>query len=181
MKCILISFIAMLVILAGSAVCDVRDHRIPNRWLAGGVLLGLLIQLWLGIGQEEQIWRRLLWYVLRILAVAAVWAPVFHVRMMGAGDIKQMALICGILGLYDGSISILYGFLTGAVMALVKLLVQRSLAQRLSYLFAYIKRIILTKEVVAYHIPARDGYGSTIPFGLCLFIGTLVYFVTMNH
>ena len=60
-------------------------------------------------------------------------------------------------------------------MSLIKMLVQRTLFRRLNYLYAYVRRLILTKEVTAYHDPSRDGYTHTIPFGLCLFLGALVY------
>lgn len=129
----------------------------------GGIGLGLL--WWLDLGEG---------FLLRCLAVIALCFPLFYCRMMGAGDIKLMALICGFLGFTHGGMSILAGFLIGAVMALVKLLVQRSLFRRLYYLYAYFKRMILTKEIVAYHSSSRDGYEHTIPFALCLFLGTLL-------
>lgn len=168
-------------ILAGGAVYDLRDHRIPNWWILGGMAAGLLAQIWLGMGQVEKLWWIPAWFFGRGLVVLVVFAPLFHARMIGAGDVKLMALVCGFLGFKDGSVSLFLSFLIGAAMALVKLLVQGSLFQRLSYLSAYLKRLILTKEVAAYHIPARDGYDHTIPFGLCLFLGTLIYVVMIKN
>ena len=114
-------------------------------------------------------------FMLRFLAVAVLFFPLFRLRMIGAGDIKLMALMCGCLGMLQGGFAIVYGFILGAAMSLIKLLVQGSLRVRLSYLSAYIRRFIHTKEIVAYYNPSRDGYESTIPLGLCLFLGTLVY------
>lgn len=144
---------------------DLREHRIPNWWVFGMAGLGMGLLWWLDLGQG---------FFWRCLLVVVLFFPLFYCRMIGAGDIKLMALICGFLGFVNGSFAILAGFLIGAAMALVKLLVQRSLIRRLNYLYAYFKRMILTKEVIAYHSPSRDGYEHTIPFGLCLFLGTLI-------
>lgn len=171
----------VLVILAGGAIYDLRDHRIPNWWVLGGSGIGLLVLVWFGIGTTDKIWWIPLWFLIRCLVVVVLFSPLFYCRMLGAGDIKIMALICGFMGFGNGSLSILFGFLIGAGMALIKLLVQRSLIQRLSYLYAYIKRLILTKEVTAYHNSVRDGYEHTIPFGLCLFLGTLLYVIAIKH
>lgn len=157
-----------------------RDHRIPNWWVLGSATVGLLWLTWLDSWQDGFIWQVPAWFFIRALVTILVFAPLFHARMTGAGDVKLMAAICGFMGFVDGGGSILVSFLAGALLALVKMLVQRSLFQRLGYLFAYFKRFILTKEVVPYHIPSRDGYGHTIPFGLCLFLGTVIYVVVIK-
>lgn len=179
--CFLVKAFIVLVILAGGAAYDLRDHRIPNWWVLGSGGIGLGIIWWLYTGGAEAAWQIPVWFLVRLLAAATVFFPFFYVRMIGAGDIKLMALICGFLGFLDGSLSIAYGFLIGAAMALIKMLVQKNLFQRLNYLYVYIRRLILTKEVTAYHNPSRDGYANTIPFGLCLFLGTLVYLFFIKH
>lgn len=163
------------MLLAGGAAYDLRDHRVPNWWVLGGGGIGLGIVWWLYAGGADTAWQIPVWFFLRLLVAIAVFFPLFYVRMIGAGDIKLIALICGFLEFRDGSLSIVYGFLIGAAMALIKMLVQRNLFQRLNYLYAYFRRLILTKEVRAYNDPSRDGYAHTIPFGLCLFLGTLIY------
>lgn len=174
-ECILVRCLIVLVTLAGGAVYDLRDHRIPNWWVFGCGGLGLGIEWWISVGGADSPWQIPVWFLVRLLVTTVVFFPLFYARMIGAGDVKLMALICGFLGFWDGSLSIVYGFLIGAAMALIKMLVQRNLLKRLNYLYAYIRRLILTKEVTAYHDPSRDGYAHTIPFGLCLFLGTAAY------
>lgn len=180
MSCIFVTNMIILVILAGGAVFDLRDHRIPNWWVFGASAIGLLLQVLFRLGETEAVWKLPLWFFLRCLAVVVVFSPLFRCRMMGAGDIKLMSSICGFMGFLDGGFSILIGLVIGAVMALVKLLFQRSLINRLGYLYAYIRRLILTKELTAYHNSARDGYEHTIPFGLCLFLGALLYITAVK-
>lgn len=169
----------VLVTLAGGAVYDLKEHRIPNWWVFGMTGLGLGFLWWLSASEGKSsgaaaAWQIIGWYFLRCLIVTAICFPLFYCRMMGAGDIKLMAFISGFLGFRSGGKAILISFLIGAAMALVKLLLQGILIQRLKYLYAYFKRLIMTKEAVPYHSPLRDGYEHTIPFGLCLFLGTLL-------
>ncbi len=114
-------------------------------------------------------------YLLRVFLCAAVLFPLFVLRMIGAGDIKLMAVMTGFLGWGNGLRAIFYGCVAGAILALAKLLRQRILLQRLNYLFAYIRRLILTKEIVPYYRIERDGYGVVIPFAFCLFAGYVGY------
>lgn len=86
-----------------------------------------------------------------------------------------MAVIRGFLGSWDGSLSIVCESLIGAVIPLIKMLVRGILSRRLNYPYAYTRRLILTEEVTTYHDPSRGEYTCAIPFGLCLFLGVLVY------
>jgi prepilin peptidase CpaA len=110
----------------------------------------------------------------RIILTVAVLFPLFRMRMMGAGDIKMMAVMVGCLGFGDGARAIGFGFLIGAILALVKMLVQKNLHKRLVILVAYFRRLFLTKEIVPYYVAQRDGNEAVIPFTLCLFAGYLL-------
>lgn len=145
------------------SILDIRFHRIPNWWLVLWAMIGLVYR---SVG-----------FLLPALTVTAVCFPLFLCRMTGAGDIKLMALICGYLGFWPGIWAIGYGFLAGAVFSLFRLISQKSLKTRLCYLFAYIGRIIQTKELSAYYDARRDGYENTIPLGACLALGTAVSMV----
>lgn len=154
-----------------------KERRIPNWWVASAVLCGLgLILL---TASEEDSFLMILSFFLRIGAVILLFFPLFVLRMMGAGDIKMMAVILGCLGLKAGSLAVGCGFLVGAVLAFVKMLLQRSLLKRLKNLFVYLRRLFLTKEIVPYYIAQRDGGGVVIPFTACLFLGYL-WFLSMT-
>ena len=100
--------------------------------------------------------------------------PIFLLRMVGAGDIKFMALVAGCFGLERGFWSVVIGLCLGAVLALGKMLREGSICQRFLYLTAYIRRLIQSKEIEAYYCPERDGYKCVIPLGACFFAGTLI-------
>ena len=95
-------------------------------------------------------------------------------RMIGAGDIKVMALIVGFLGPFQGADVLAAGFCIGAAVSLFKLLRRGILQQRLIYFMVYIRHLFQTKQITAYFKPERDGYDVTIPFVACLFLGTII-------
>ena len=99
--------------------------------------------------------------------------PLFVLGMAGAGDIKMAGLIAASLGIRDGLTAVMAGLILGAVLALAKILHQGSICQRFSYLSAYIRRMVQTRKAEKYYCPDRDGYGCVIPFGACLYAGTL--------
>lgn len=137
------------------------------------ILIGMASGMYLHAGE-------LVWFMARILIVTLLFFPLYYCRMMGAGDIKVMALVCGYCKAAGGMYIISIGFLIGAVWSLVKLLHDHSLKERLVYLAAYIQRIIRTKEIGEYYNPGRDGYRMTIPFAVCLFLGGFMYFAFIN-
>ncbi len=163
----------LLVILLASAITDVRRHRIPNGWILAGLLAGLALAV-----MEAEPGRAGLaagGYLFRIIICVSVLFPLFVLRMAGAGDIKLMAVMAGFLGWESGLKAIAYGCVAGACLALIKLLLQKNLWQRLNYLVAYLRRLFLTKEIVPYYRAERDGYGVVLPFAFCLLAGYVGY------
>ena len=174
---IFISSGLLLVILAVGAWFDIREQRVPNWWCILACAAGVCLT-WQTAAGEGSAWPLLL-YTARLLVVAAVWFPLFRLRMIGAGDVKLMALIVGFLGFGTGVPVILYGFFIGAVLAFLKMLVCRNLHQRLRYCFAYFRRLFLTGERMPYYEASRDGRTVVIPLGFCLMAGyvmSLLYY-----
>ena len=179
--------------MAYCAFMDIRYYRIPNRALAAAAAAGLAVSveawvsgagnvgLWAaGIGfwmQDTGFWAAAAEgaavFIMRLMLAAAAGFPFFLLRMVGAGDIKFMALVAGCFGLERGFWSVVIGLCLGAVLALAKILHQGSICQRFSYLSAYIRRMVQTRKAEKYYCPDRDGYGCVIPFGACLYAGTL--------
>lgn len=166
---IIVNQTVILCLLAGSAFFDIKNHRIPNIW----ILLGMAAGMYLHRGEP-------VWFLLRVLAVTLLFFPLYYCRMMGAGDIKVMSLICGYCNVAGSVTVIATGFLIGAVWSLMKLMYYHSLKERLFYLAAYIQRIIRTKEIGEYYNPSRDGYRMTIPFAVCLFLGGFFYYAFLG-
>ena len=169
--------VILLPVLAAGACCDIRENRIPNWWVVVSLISGILLcALESGAAKDGRIFfREGGLFLLRMAAVCAVFFVFFICRMIGAGDIKLAALICGYLGLKAGAEAIGFGFLIGALWSLFILAVKGTFLQRFSCLLAYIRRIYHTKEITAYYCPDSDGTDGVIPLGVCLFFGTAVF------
>ena len=154
--------------MAYCAFMDIRYYRIPNRALEAVAAAGLAVSAEACVSGAGSV---------GFWAAAAEGVVVFIMgllRMVGAGDIKFMALVAGCFGLERGFWSVVIGLCLGAVLALGKMLREGSVCQRFLYLTAYIRRLIQSKEIEAYYCPERDGYKCVIPLGACFFAGTLI-------
>lgn len=169
------TFVLLFVLGAGSYF-DIREHRIPNWWILAGMVSGILLTF-LEFGEAVGVLlflRVFLTFLGRMAAVTALFFILFLCRMVGAGDIKLAALICGCQGLSKGAVSVGLGFLIGALWSLVKMRKDRSFLRRISYFLAYFKHTIHTGRITAYYVPDRDGTDNVIPLGPCLLLGTVL-------
>ena len=169
---------ALYGIMSYCAFMDIRCYRIPNRALAAAAAVGLAVTVgaWVSGAGNVGLWAAGMGFWLPDTGfwAAAAGFPFFLLRMVGAGDIKFMALVAGCFGLERGFWSVVIGLCLGAVLALGKMLQEGSVCQRFLYLTAYIRRFIQSKEIEAYYCPERDGYKCVIPLGACFFAGTLI-------
>ncbi|WP_313152457.1 A24 family peptidase [Lacrimispora sp.] len=164
----IVRYVILLLILGVGAFYDVREHRIPNWLVLSGIILGILLEI---PGPENSLGGLL--FLLRLVIVTGIFFLLFLCRMIGAGDIKLTALICGFLGLKAGALAVGLGFLIGAFWSFIKLAGSGILFTRLSCLLAYIRHVFQTGNLTTYYDPDRDGYDVVIPLGLFLFLGTL--------
>lgn len=174
-ECI-IGGIILLLHLGVGAYFDVKEHKIPNWLMLFGIGNGLLLtglEAWV-LTSDMNILTEPIFFLLRIVLVTALFFVLFLCRMIGAGDIKMAALICGYMGLQTGAIAIFSGFLIGAIWSLIKMIGNGILIYRFSCLLTYIRYVFQTGKITAYYRPERDGYDMVIPFGFCLFAGTLI-------
>lgn len=169
----------LLVVLGAGAYYDIREKRVPNRWVVLGIVSGILLGIIHPDGPLETaaFWIVPLRFFLRFIIITALFFLLFLCRMIGAGDIKLAALICSYLGFKAGALAIGSGFFIGAILSLIKMVKTRSFLVRFSHLLAYIRRTIHTGKILPYYVPVRDGGDGVIPLGACLFFGTLICLV----
>lgn len=160
----------LIFCLAGAGLWDLWNRRIPNWWLTFWFALGLGYLLNSG-------WLAAAGYLARNAATVGILFLFFLCRMMGAGDIKCMALICGYLGVASGFLVIGTGMAFGACWSLGKLLWKKQFRERFGGLAVYFRQIIQEKRLIAYYVPERDGKEVTLPLVFCLFWGFCAFLV----
>lgn len=96
----------------------------------------------------------------------------FYFRALGAGDIKLLSALGGIMG--PGSIwkCVTAAFLIGAVFSLFFLIICGNFLERLSYFFHYIENYLKTGERVPYRKPGArmEHIHFTVPIMLAAFL-----------
>jgi len=163
--------------LLTAAVSDVQTRRIPNWVVAGGMLSGLTLQVmapggqglfsfwWGGLGAVPAL--------LGLLAGFALFLPLHLLRVVGAGDVKLLAMV----GVWVGP-QLLLGvtlltLLAGGVMAITMMVATRTSRHVLSNV-----RLMLTTFVVGAHagkITAIDNlatHDTRLPYALAIAAGT---------
>lgn len=194
------SGLLLLPFLAAATWYDWRERRIPN-WvtvlgLAVGLAAGAAVAAWVGGGGAGGVGAGgagvgvggagvggagvgvggvvlgLAVGLARALAAVLLTGGLYLLRMVGAGDIKLMAMIVGCLGFRRGGAGILAGLCLGAVWSLVKLVRCGILPARLRYFADYVQRYVETGRAAPYYRKGEDGEELVIPLGACIAAGS---------
>jgi prepilin peptidase CpaA len=167
-----------------AAVSDVRTRRIPNGVVAGGMLCGLVLQAiapsgsglfnfwWGGLGLGSAL--------LGMLTGLALFLPLHLLRILGAGDVKLLAMVGVWLGPQSLLGTTLLTLLAGGVLAIVMMLASGSARSVLGNV-----RLLLTTFMVgaqAGKLAAMDATmtgGVRLPYAVAIAAGTLAQVVWM--
>lgn len=159
-----------LAALLGTAVwCDIRTGRIPNRLLAVGLVAGLLLSgLPQGMGWGSA--------SLGLLAGLAAFMPFYGLRVLGAGDVKLLAIVGLFVG-YPGIWMVaLFSAMAGGVMALALAAYGGRLHSTLSETHQTLQYLVMQTRNGLPPSAASGVAGSTqLPYALAIAIGTLAY------
>ena len=155
-------------VLLATAWHDIRSHRIPNVLIVTGVMAGILLH------------ARLEGFSGVVAAVGGcavglvVLLPFYVMRMLGAGDVKLMAMVGAFLGPWDVLGALLATLLAGGVMALVVAL----RAGRMTRLLQNVKWMVLESmlKMSAGQAPTVDDLPESVgklPYAVAIAAGTL--------
>ena len=117
---------------------DLTRKKIPNRLILAGYLSGLTFYIRIcGIAG-------LIIFLAGILLPLLLLWTLYYFRMIGAGDIKLLSALGGLLGPTAGFYCILYSFLIGGCISAILIFHRRNLRHRLNYFFAYFREYSTT-------------------------------------
>jgi prepilin peptidase CpaA len=161
----------LVVLLVAAAVIDYRTMKIPNWLTVGGLVTGLVLTTIDAL--------RPLNGFLGALSGAAVGLgillPLYVLRVMGAGDVKLMAMAGAFLGVNATLVAVLFTFIVGGIAALAFALWHRAFGRMAGNVrdivqwmtFAAISGIRPTPAV-----PAASSIGK-LPYGISICAGTI--------
>lgn len=176
----LLALTVLMVLLLLAMREDVRSHRIPNKLVLVGVVLGLGLNGLLpgGLGFNSEVPGGIGWLsALKGLALGiAVLLPIYLLRAMGAGDVKLMGMVGAFLGAGDLIGAVIATFIAGGVMALVVALWSRQLMNMLQniklMLFGGLLKMNAGQLPTINDLPVSV---AKLPYAVAITVGTLGY------
>lgn len=171
----------LIGLLLVAAWTDYRSGRIPNRLVFLGALLGLAVNAIFPAAPNTALPAFI--FALEGLACGlALLLPFYFLRVMGAGDVKLMAMCGAFLGLPETLWAVLATFLAGGVLSLAYLAWKgglRGLRSAFANVVGLFKGALFglaagIKPTLAVSAEASVG---TMPYGLAIAGGTIAYLV----
>jgi prepilin peptidase CpaA len=159
------STIAVLVIIAAASVCDLRRGRIPNALTFGATAVALLLQAIVGG------WAGLAWALGGCAVGIVLFAPLYAVKGMGAGDVKLLAAIGSWLGPAGALWTALYGAIAGGVLALAVALMRGYARKALKNVGTIVKTWSMVGVRPIPGLTLSDAGSVRLPYALPLAVG----------
>jgi len=163
----------LIALLVAAAVIDYRSYRIPNWLTAGGMLLGLACSIVLPSPDDNGF----MWALGGLAIGFGILLPLYLLRIMGAGDVKLMAMAGAFLGPIGTLYAILFSFIAGGILAVALALSHGALIRMLGN----VKNVVqfMTFSVMGGVRPvAPIEAGASIgrlPYGISITAGAIVY------
>jgi prepilin peptidase CpaA len=162
-----------LLVIAG--VIDVRTYRIPN-WLTVG---GACVALGLAILLPSSTHPGFLGAAGGLATGFAIMLPLYALRVMGAGDVKLMAMAGAFLGVPDTFYAVLCAFIAGGVAALVFAVAHKASKRMAANLRDMVESLAFAAMAGQAPGPgmAKAASVGRLPYAICIGIGTIAYVV----
>ena len=165
----------LFALLVTASVSDYRTHKIPNWLTAGGIVFALIYNTAVPFYRDQGF----LWAFGGLMIGFLVMLPCYALRIMGAGDVKLMAMVGAFLGITDTLHAVLYSFLAGGIAALVFALGTHALARMLGNL-KNMTQMMMLSAIGGFKPDIQMAPGQSVgklAFGICISIGTISYVV----
>jgi len=167
-----LSVMALVALLVLAAWTDWRTMRIPN-WLT---VPGMVWGLYFGAIQGASVSSGLLTSALGLLTGLLLLLPLFALRVLGAGDVKLLAMVGAFLGALATFKAVLVIGVVGGVAALLFAVSHRALGQ-LAVNARDIARSAALPGVGLWRPGVSGPSIGKLPYGISIALGTVVFLV----
>ena len=163
---------ALVTLLIIAGIIDYRTYRIPNWLTLSGALFGLVYS-----ALDSNIHHGFLWSLGGLGLGLLAMLPAYALRVMGAGDVKLMAMVGAFLGYTGIPLAILCTFIAGGIAALGF----ASCRGVLGRMLVNVKDIASTAAFSVFggmqpDLAMRRGASiGRLPYGVSIAIGTIAY------
>lgn len=160
--------VIILLFTTTAVYMDLAEEQIPNYWIIAGWMTGFVLQVYLsgcsGIfvfltGGSVPI------FLLFLL---------FYFRMMGAGDIKLLSVLGGLMGPEAILFCIFYSFICSAILSFAILYICDNFKERFQYFITYIHQCFQSKQRIPYRLPGKKRQ-EHLHFSVAVLMGVLLW------
>jgi len=166
----------LMALLVAAAIIDWRTFRIPNWLTAGGILFALVCNTVMA----RHPLSGLLDASAGLLVGFGLLLPLHLMRVMGAGDVKLMAMVGAFLGVSGTLNAALYTFIVGGVAALAFGFFHRAFQQMLGNV-RDVLHSMLVSATLGMKPDGRVGVQQSVgrlPYGVSICVGTIGFLLT---
>lgn len=155
----------LMILLVICVITDIRERKIYNKVLLPFLVIGLIIHLAIGG------FSGLGFSLAGIAAGFAILLIPYFMGGMGAGDVKLLAVIGALKGMFFVLTAAVYMALAGGILALIVLLFRRGALSRIKQIGMFFgglrsgMRIPLSLD--------KEGLTATYPYGVAISIGAV--------
>lgn len=163
----------LVLLLVAAAVIDFRTYRIPNALTVGGMAFGLIYNT-----ASAASWTDGLLGAFAGLGFGlVVLLPVYALRVMGAGDVKLMAMVGAIVGFPDIFNAVLYSLIAGGIASVAFAVYHRALRRMTANVTDIVQSMAFAVIVGGRPTPALAGRASVgkLPYGVSIAGGTIAW------
>ncbi|MDP2257840.1 MAG: A24 family peptidase [Polaromonas sp.] len=165
----------LLILLVLASVSDYRTYQIPNLLTVSGMVFGLIYNT----AVPFSINLGFFWALGGLLVGFLIMLPLYVLRVMGAGDVKLMAMVGAFLGVTDTLHAVIFSFIVGGMAALAFALFNKALVRMLGNV-KNAAQMMMMSAIGGFRpdvqIEASKSVGK-LPYGICISIGTVAYVV----
>lgn len=172
--------ITLCVLILGAVWNDCRNFRIPNRLVAFGIGAGIAVNMLSPdiAGLPGAASGALgAWHAVQGMGIGfAALLPFYCMRVLGAGDVKLMAMIGAFVGPGAIAIIIFMSFIVGGLLSLAVALRRRKFRQLVTNLQAMLIALYLNMLArKAEELAAPAASVGTLPYAIAIGGGTFLY------
>lgn len=162
-------FLGMVLLMA--VLSDLRSEKINNSIIIFGIIGGLC-NVFYKFSLQQVIYS-----VTGMFIPIIILFPLFYFHMFGAGDIKLLAVVGGLLGYKGVLFCIIVSIFTGAFISVFKMCKYQLFRERFAYFSQYMKIYFLTGKRIPY-FDSSLSENAKVHFSIPILISVAGYFMT---
>jgi len=165
----------LFVLLLIASVSDCRHYKIPNWLTFGGSAFALIYSAFIPFSPQLGFGWALGGFALGL----SLMLPLYMLGMMGAGDVKLMAMVGAFLGMTDTLYAVLFVFVSGGLAALAYALWHQSLVRMLGNIKRSMESMLLSAMGgLRPQMPTSSGDSiGKLPYAVSIALGTTVFLI----